>query len=78
MNTKTILYAVGAFGAAGLLVLLGKRGVIGTSGEAERMAGVNHWFGTSAGQAAGVSDAVAASNRAALESVFRTQPDFWV
>ena len=79
MNAKTILYAAGAFAAAGALVLLGKKsGVMGMSGEDERMAGVDQWFGASAGQTAGVTAAVAAANRAALESVFKTQPDFWV
>lgn len=77
MKTSEILIAGGVFAGAALLVMRAKKvGVFG--GDAERMSGVKALYGASAGQQAGISDAVIRDNWASMELAFRTQPDFWV
>ena len=76
MKQKQILLAVGAFAAAGLVVMASRRtGIFG--GDAERMSGVRALYGANAGQQAGVDAAIRAEWRS-LDSVFATQPDFYV
>lgn len=77
MKQKTVLMVSAAAGAV-LLVLAAKnkRGPFG--GDAERMTGVQGLYGASAGQQAGTAAAVQANWRELENSVFKTQPDFWV
>lgn len=76
MKQKTMLYAAGAVGV-GLVVLAARRGAL-LGGDAERMGGMRALYGVNAGQQAGVQAAVAQSWQALNDSVFKTQPDFWV
>lgn len=76
MKQRTFLYAAGAVGLG--LVVLASRRVALLGGDAERMDGMRTIYGSSAGQQAGVSSAVAQSWRDLNASVFKTQPDFWV
>lgn len=75
---KTILYAVGAFGGAMALAAFAKRGGLALTGDAERMAGVSHLYGTSTAQQQITNQAVARNWTDLQNSVFKSQPDFWV
>ena len=76
---KTLLWAAAAFGAAALVVTAARRGAGGIfTGDHERVAGVQQWYGVEAGQRAAVSEAVIAHNWQQLDAAFKTQPDFWV
>jgi len=79
MKTKDMLLAVGAFGAAGLLFLWGRRsGAAPLSGDAERVSGVQQLYAANTGQQAGFQQSIAANWKQLQDSVFRTQPDWWV
>lgn len=79
MNAKNVLFGIGAFAAAAAAIaVLKNRGALHFGGDAERMAGVKALYDVSSGQQAGVSSAVVAANWKALDSVFKTEPDFWV
>jgi hypothetical protein len=76
MKQKDVLIVAAAAGAVLVAMAAMRRGPFG--GDAERKSGVRGIYGASAGQQAGVNAAVA-QNWADLEqSVFKTQPDFWV
>jgi hypothetical protein len=77
MKTESLLLAGAVAAVAGVLVMRSKQtGIFG--GDAERMSGVRAVYGASAGQQAGVSAAVVASNWATLDAATRSQPDWWV
>jgi hypothetical protein len=83
MNAKTILWAVGAFGAAGLLFLMGRKGsapgaATAAAGAAQLAAGSQHWYSSNAEQTAAVDKAVQQNWRDTFALMDQTQPDWWV
>lgn len=79
MNAKTILWAVGAFGAAGLLFLLARNGAAATGGGSvsDTSNDAAQWFGQQQQQSNITQAAVEANWRDLQQGVFATQPDFW-
>lgn len=75
-TTQTILLAVGAFGAAGLLYLVGKRASAAPAAAAVP-AGAATWYGMDA-RPAQVTQAAIENNWRQLDTVFKTQPDFYI
>jgi hypothetical protein len=79
IKLDTVVYAGVAFAGAALLFTLARRsGVLPLNGDAERMSGVQHLYAANTGQQAATSASIAASWRELQDSVFKTQPDFWV
>lgn len=81
MNAKTILYAVGAFAGAALLVKLARgKGGIGPSGDAERLQGVADLYATNAGQqeAMRVIEANRVNAWRDLSQSTASEPTWWI
>lgn len=77
-NVKTILYAVGAFSTAGLLYLAGKRGdaTAATTPGASATA-LQDWYQVREKPAAQTQAAIN-SEWAKLNTLFSSQPDFYI
>jgi len=80
MNEKTILYAVAAFAAAGVLYLMGRRSSTPqaqTTGDESRMAGTASLLAMDQRNTA-MTDQAVAQNWAALSGLWAKQPDWYI
>lgn len=82
MKNQTAVYAVAAIAVGGLLYAASRKGTISSSiapsADTLRLSGVQTLYNTTAGQQRAVDQAVQANWKTLQDSVFASQPDFWV